>query len=157
MYTFITNKSASAVTWYLLLWGVCIKNICCPWFERFGHLYFMCCAWTGISGGGAREYKLYVCVLYIALTWYLCKLLVCYSEASHKISQVTLLAHTCKCQVKIELYCISYEKRKMIITHFLIFILELKPLRKLHSSMLLIVEISLLFLIIFIVTWHVYK
>ena len=101
MYTFITNKSASAGTWYLLLWGVCIKNICCPWFERFGHLYFMCCAWTGISGGGAREYKLYVCMLCIALTWYLCKLLVCYSEASHKISQVTLLAHTCKCQVKI--------------------------------------------------------
>ena len=35
---------------------------------------------------------------------YVHTLLLCYSQAYHEISQETLLAHVCKCQVKIELY-----------------------------------------------------
>ena len=127
-----------------------IKNICCSWFERFGHLYFMYCRnqwWWGMRIQTIHVHALYSTNMIFV---YIARLLL------RSISQVTLLAHTCKCQVKIELHCISYEKEKTII-HFLIFILKLKPLGKLHSSVLLIVEISLLFLIIFIVTWHVYK
>ena len=39
------------------------------------------------------------------VAWYVCTLLVCNSWVSCIISWATLLAHTCKCQVSVELYC----------------------------------------------------
>ena len=40
----------------------CIKYICCPWFEWFGHLYFPYCAWAGFGGGEGWKEEL-LCVL----------------------------------------------------------------------------------------------
>ena len=82
-----------------------------PWFEWLGCLYFRYCAQTGFNGGEAQEYKLHIC--YCSCMYYTaCNMISAYIACvllylwvSHEISQVTLLALMCKCQVKIELYC----------------------------------------------------
>ena len=65
-------------------------------------VYFMHYALAGFSGGEAQEDKLHACFCLCAIqhvTWYMCILLACYSQVSHKISWPTLLAHMYNCQV----------------------------------------------------------
>ena len=59
--------------------------------------------WRG-TRGQTTHVLLLTCYIQ-PVTCYLCTLLVCYSQVSHETFLVTLLAHICKCQVNIELYC----------------------------------------------------
>ena len=73
----------------------CIKYIHCPWFERFGHLYFAYCAWAEFSGGKVQEEKLCACYCLHAIqqhvTWYMHTLSTCYTRVSCNISRVTCM------------------------------------------------------------------
>ena len=106
-YTLTTNNKHQCLD--LILAAVSILTyICCLWFERFGYLYFMYCAWAGFGGGKPQDNKLHMyyfscaiaCALLFAsyrhhVIWYLHKSLACYLW-------VSLPAYVCKYKVKID-------------------------------------------------------
>ena len=92
----------------------CIKYICCLWFEQFGCLYFVYCAWAGFGSGEAREEKLqvYYCLRAIQhVTWYMHTLLACYLQASRKISRaihMQVFKQSCTAHTYVHAYVCMY-------------------------------------------------
>ena len=102
MYTLTLIVSTSARTQYLLLCLYWIRMLSIIWIVWALILHVLCLSriqwWRGMRGQ-TTHVLLPACYIQYVM-WYVCTVLMCYSQVSCKTSQVTLLAHICNVKLR---------------------------------------------------------